>query len=199
MSGTDVREQLLQAALRVYAVAGVRGATTRRIAQEAGVNEVTLFRHFGSKDTLLQEALAWESRHVIEGVGLPANPADPHRELLEFCRRQHRVLLESGPLIRTSMAEFGEHPEATRLVCQAPVRLAEELQQYLVRLQAVGLAGGDWQPRAAAAMLMGTLFSDAMGRECMPERYPPEQEAIAQYVDLFLGAIGAARRPLDQG
>jgi AcrR family transcriptional regulator len=199
MSGTDVREQLLQAALRVYAVAGVRGATTRRIAQEAGVNEVTLFRHFGSKDTLLQEALAWESRHVIEGVRLPADPTDPHRELLDFCRRQHRVLLESGPLIRTSMAEFGEHPEATRLVCQAPVRLAEELQQYLVRLRAVGLAGGDWQPRAAAAMLMGTLFSDAMGRECMPERYPPEQEAIAQYVDLFLGAIGAARRPLDQG
>ena len=77
MSGTDVREQLLQAALRVYAVAGVRGATTRRIAHEAGVNEVTLFRHFGSKDTLLQEALAWESRHVIEGVGLPAEPTDP--------------------------------------------------------------------------------------------------------------------------
>jgi AcrR family transcriptional regulator len=192
MSGTEVRDQLLQAALRVYAVSGVRGATTRRIAHEAGVNEVTLFRHFGSKDTLLQEALAWESRQVIEGVGLPAEPVDPHQELLEFCRRQHRILLASGPLIRTSMAEFGEHPEATRLVCQAPVRLAEELQQYLVRLRVKGLAAGDWQPRAAAAMLMGTLFSDAMGRECMPERFPPEQDAIAQYVALFLRAIGAA-------
>jgi AcrR family transcriptional regulator len=191
MSATEVRDQLLQAALRVYAVSGVRGATTRRIAHEAGVNEVTLFRHFGSKDTLLQEALAWESRHVIEGVGLPAEPVDPQNELLEFCRRQHRVLLASGPLIRTSMAEFGEHPEATRLVCQAPVRLAEELQQYLVRLRAAGLASGDWQPRAAAALLMGTLFSDAMGRECMPERFPPEQEAITQYVELFLRAIGA--------
>jgi AcrR family transcriptional regulator len=192
MSGTEVRDQLLQAALRVYAVSGVRGATTRRIAHEAGVNEVTLFRHFGSKDALLQEALAWESRQVIEGIGLPAEPLDPQQELLEFCRRQHRVLLASGPLIRTSMAEFGEHPEATRLVCQAPVRLAEELQQYLVRLRAKGLAAGDWQPRAAAAMLMGTLFSDAMGRECMPERFPPEQDAIAQYVGLFLRAIGAA-------
>jgi AcrR family transcriptional regulator len=192
VSGTEVREQLLHAALRVYAVAGVRGATTRRIAQEAGVNEVTLFRHFGSKDTLLQEALAWESRHVSEGVGLPAEPADPERELLEFCGRQHRGLLASRSLIRTSMAEFTEHPDATRVVCQAPVRIAEELQQYLVRLRAAGLAGGDWQPRAAAAMLMGTLFSDAMGRDCMPERYPPEREAIGQYVALFLRAIGAS-------
>src|SRR5688500_20275735 len=100
----SIRERLLDAAARVYAETGVRGATTRRIAHEAGVNEVTLFRHFGSKDTLLQEALAWESRQVIEGVGLPAEPVDPHQELLEFCRRQHRVLLASGPLIRTSMA-----------------------------------------------------------------------------------------------
>jgi AcrR family transcriptional regulator len=198
MSGTEVRDQLLQAALRVYATAGVRGATTRRIAHEAGVNEVTLFRHFGSKDSLLQEALAWESRHVIEGVGLPPEPADPEHELLEFCRRQHLGLLASRSLIRTSMAEFTEHPEATRLVCQAPVRIAEELQQYLERLRAAGLADGDWQPRAAAAMLMGTLFSDAMGRDCMPERYPPEQEAIGQYVALFLRAIGAtSARPRD--
>jgi AcrR family transcriptional regulator len=195
VSGVDVREQLLQAALRVYAVAGARGATTRRIAHEAGVNEVTLFRHFGSKDTLLQEALAWDSRHAPPGVQLPADPVDPEQELLEFCRVQHGELTASRSLIRTSMAEFSEHPDSTRMVCQAPVRLAEELQQYLVRLRAAGLAGGDWQPRAAAAMLMGTLFADAMGRDCMPERYPAERDAIRQYVSLFLRAIGATAAP----
>ena len=201
MSAADVREQLLEAALRVYAVAGVRGATTRRIAQEAGVNEVTLFRQFGSKDTLLQEALTWEARRALEGVGLPSAPADPERELLEFCHRQHRGLSASRSLIRTSMAEFSEHPDAARLVCQAPVRIAEELQQYLARLRAAGLASGDWEPRAAAAMLMGTLFSDAMGRDCMPERYPPEPDAVRQYVALFLRAIGgaAASRAPDAG
>jgi AcrR family transcriptional regulator len=191
MSAPEIREQLLEAALRVYAVAGLRGATTRRIAQEAGVNEVTLFRHFGSKETLLQEALVRESRAALEGVGLPTEPADPQHELIEFCTRQHRGLSASRSLIRTSMADFVEHPDATRLACQAPVRLAEELHRYLVRLRAVGLAGGDWQPRAAAAMLMGTLFADAMGRDCMPDRYPPEREAIRQYVVLFLRAIGA--------
>ncbi|MEO7475110.1 MAG: TetR family transcriptional regulator, partial [Gemmatimonadales bacterium] len=38
----NVRDQLLTAAARVYAEVGYRGATTRRIAQEAGVNEITL-------------------------------------------------------------------------------------------------------------------------------------------------------------
>ena len=45
----DVREALLKSATKVFAEVGSRGATTRRIAQEAGVNEVTLFRHFQSK------------------------------------------------------------------------------------------------------------------------------------------------------
>src|ERR1051326_2984409 len=50
------REELLRAAARVYARHGYRGSTTRRIADEAGVNEVTIFRQFGSKDALIHEA-----------------------------------------------------------------------------------------------------------------------------------------------
>ena len=53
----SVREQLLVAAARVYGEVGYHGATTRRISVEAGVNEITLFRHFGSKDALLRDAI----------------------------------------------------------------------------------------------------------------------------------------------
>ena len=52
----NVKDQLLDAAVRVYADSGYHGATTRRIAAAAGVNEITIFRHFGSKDVLLREA-----------------------------------------------------------------------------------------------------------------------------------------------
>jgi AcrR family transcriptional regulator len=51
------RQQILEAAVRVYSEAGFRGATTRRIADEACVNEVTLFRIFGSKAALIAEAV----------------------------------------------------------------------------------------------------------------------------------------------
>jgi hypothetical protein len=40
-------------------------------------------------------------------------------------------------------------------------------------------------------MLMGTLFADALGRDCMPERYTySERDGIRHYVSLFLRAIG---------
>ena len=80
----------------------------------------------------------------------------------------------------------------TRVACQLPVLIADALQSYLPRLRAAGLARGDWNPRAASAMLMGVLFNDAMGRDCMPERFPySEREGIRHYVALFLQAIGA--------
>jgi AcrR family transcriptional regulator len=195
-SGTaESRELLLQAALRVYATSGIRGATTRRIAQEAGVNEVTLFRQFGSKDALIQEALAFAAEQFLAKTSLPEYPSDPAAELLEFSRQYLTALSRSRSLIRTCLGEFDEHPEATRVACRTPNRISGELEVYLTRLREAGLADGNWHVRSAAAMLMGTLFSDAMGRDCMPDRYPlAEGETVCHYVSLFLRAIGVSQR-----
>lgn len=190
----DSREQLLQAALKIYGTAGTRGATTRRIAREAGVNEVTLFRQFGSKDVLLRDAVqAFYDRRVPER--LPAEPVDPHRELTDWCRRHHDFLIRIRSILRINMAESAEHPEYVAEACKLPVRIADELHRYLLRLRARRLARGRWNARAATALLMGVVFSDATQRDIMPERFPySEREAVRQYVSLFLTAIGAPRK-----
>ena len=95
----DVRESLLKAAVKVFAEAGSRGATTRRIAQEAGVNEVTLFRHFPSKDELFREALRWFAEQSRMKT-LPTEPADPQAELVEWSRDHHKQLYKIRSLIR---------------------------------------------------------------------------------------------------
>lgn len=53
----DAEQRILEAALRVFATEGYTGATTRKIAEEANVAEVTLFRKFKSKENLLKEVL----------------------------------------------------------------------------------------------------------------------------------------------
>ena len=52
-SPEETRERILVAAREVIGRKGKRGATTREIADVAGVNEATLFRHFGTKEALL--------------------------------------------------------------------------------------------------------------------------------------------------
>jgi AcrR family transcriptional regulator len=53
----NIEQRILDAALRVFASEGYTGATTRKIADEANVAEVTLFRKFKSKENLLKEVL----------------------------------------------------------------------------------------------------------------------------------------------
>src|SRR5688500_17493005 len=100
------REKLLEAAARVYAAVGFRGATTRRIAEEAGVNEVTLFRLFGSKAALIDEAVRLHTgAEPSLDVALPAEPAEPVGELTAWCEARLELLRERRSIIRKTMGE----------------------------------------------------------------------------------------------
>lgn len=59
--GGEVRQQILKTAIRLFAQKGFRGTTTREIALAAGVNEVTIFRHFASKQDLYTAILEVKS------------------------------------------------------------------------------------------------------------------------------------------
>ena len=56
MSQNDTATSILHAARDLFAEKGFGNISTRLIARRAGVNEVTLFRHFGTK-TALYEAV----------------------------------------------------------------------------------------------------------------------------------------------
>jgi AcrR family transcriptional regulator len=247
------RSRILEAAARVYAAHGFRGATTRRIAHEAGVNEVTLFRTFGSKAALLDEALRWRAASgVVAPHALPDVPVDPERELSAWAAAHLAELRAERALIRKAMGEMEAHPEIGPCVAQGWSSAGDELRRYMaalgeydfvdweafgasdvcasaaVRHRPRGATGGVARARraavaraaaglpapgalgaegngvaparnehafAAGTMLMAALFSDAMGRDVMPELYPqPADEAPALYVRLFLHVVGC-RRP----
>lgn len=184
-----VREQLLDAAIRVFAESGYRGATTRRIAEAAGVNEVTLFRQFGSKDALVKEAIARQRRGTE--VPLPREPGDVVREVTDFARAHLLTMRERRSLIRTCMGEYEEHPEIMSLEESPAVLATRELSAYLRRLKTLGRAQATFDEGVAATMLMGTLFADAMGRDIMSDMFARDlEDALAEYVSIFLRGLG---------
>lgn len=186
----DTRDAILAAALEAYSKFGFRGATTRRIAKLAGVNEVTLFRHFGSKDALLGEALRALSS-AGQAAPLPAEPRDLVAELTAWSEGQLAHLRAKRSMIRTCMGEIEERPELTEGAAAGPQTAFAELCRYLSRVRDAGMAFIGFDERVAATMLMGALFSDAMGRDMMPEIYPPAEAAARGYADFILRAIGA--------
>ena len=49
---------IFRAAIQVVTERGYSGATTRQIAEAAGISEVTLFRKYGNKAELMKQAIA---------------------------------------------------------------------------------------------------------------------------------------------
>jgi AcrR family transcriptional regulator len=187
----NLRDQLLEAAARIYAEVGYRGATTRRIALQAGVNEITLFRHFGSKDALLQEAIG-RAGGALLGNALPETPRDPFEELTEWAKSHIAALRQRRSLIRTCMGEIEEHPGLVSSSLESPpAQAARMLVGYLRRLRELNIATAEFSEEVAAALLMGTLFGDAMGRDVVPEMFRTDAEqSVVEYVRLFVRAIG---------
>ncbi len=191
-----IRERLLDAAARVYAETGYRGATTRRIAHEAGVNEITLFRHFGSKTTLILEAVRQANLRGDSPV-VPATPGDPAAELRTWVRAQLIHLAQLRSIIRTSLGEVEERPEIIPLIGERPRRVILALSSYLEQLQREGRASPDVDARTAALTFFGSLFADAMGRDVMPELYLYSvEESADRYATVFLRAVGVDPDPL---
>jgi AcrR family transcriptional regulator len=189
------RMKILSAAQRVYAEHGFRGATTRRIAEMAGVNEVTLFRIFGGKDALLEEAVRPNATRREVAV-LTGEPVDPEAELTAWVSAQLGFLRERRSLIRKAMSEIEERPQFLACIREGPECAHRALSDYVAALLDRGWVEHSPDHGAAIAMLMGAVFADAMGREMIPENYPSPATAPGAYARLFLRAIGVRRRPV---
>mgnify|MGYP001389389844 FL=1 len=187
----DIRERILSAAARVYTEAGFRGATTRRVAQEAGVNEITLFRHFGTKEALVRAALSRAS----SGSRTPlSQPIQSFREVYQWALGTFRHWHQGRQLISRVLGDLIEHPELAPAICEEPNCEHQMLARYLDRMRAAGFATAEFHSEAAAGLLLGAVFTHAVWRDHFetPE-LPPAETVIRQYVALLFNAIGASR------
>ena len=203
------RDRILEAATRVYAEQGFRGATTRRIAEEAGVNEITVFRHFGSKEALITEALR-ACAAAPPAVELPLLPLDPEAELTAWALGELTDLRAHRALIGRVMSEMGERPEIVETTSAGAIHAEHRLREYVERLRAHGFLADPRDARdardqpeldhAAVSMLMSALFADAMWRDALPATCGvPAGLAPALYVRTFLRALGVERAAAGPG
>ena len=194
----DAGARLLRAARDVLARDGVAGLTTRAIAAEAGVNEVTLFRHFGSKSALLDAALA-----APDAVGsanpLPERTSDPEAALAAWATAEVARLAAARELLLHSLAAA---PGTGACVGDASLlQLASAVQRDLQERVAAFVralpVADDADTDAAVAMFCASLVTDAVRGTLVPHGFPEAPpDAPARYARVLLRALGAAATPL---
>jgi AcrR family transcriptional regulator len=189
------RARILKAATQVFAQAGVQGATTREIARIAGVNEVTLFRHFASKEQLLGAVI--EQALVLQAEAL-SHPEEWTQELyldLPHYAQLYSAMLEAQEdLIRTFIGEAKRHPEAARRVMQEATKpLREKLVAYLQTGQRRGTVRPDLDPVIAIDMFTGILLAGMLRRSAtLPPQSYSREDYIGSCIDIFVRGISPA-------
>jgi AcrR family transcriptional regulator len=187
----ETRLRILGAAREVYAERGSRGTTTREVADRAGVNEATLFRHFGTKGHLLSAMLD----HFSASPALPAlldevRAAGPIEEQL---RRLGAGAIEQlkrkEDLIKVSMAEEFTNPEGSTCAWQAQAAARAALKGYMQEKVDAGELHGN--PEMLARIFMSFFFAYVMARKLWTAPDVSPDQAIATMVDIFLNGARA--------
>jgi AcrR family transcriptional regulator len=187
------RQLLLSAAARVFARDGLAGATTREISREAGVNEVTLFRHFGTKEHLIEavvgsafgrERQPTEGRQTGEARGLRA-------DLEAFAVRYEALLVANLPLIRTMIGEIHRHAVCQQQALKGifwPMRAA--LVKRITLACSKGEARPELNPAVAADLFAGAILASVLRRTTLRKgREYGESEYHDAWIDVFLNGI----------
>lgn len=111
----DTESRILTAFLRLAAARGLARVTTRDVAREAGVNEVTIFRHFGDKARLTREAVRrFSPADELAALDPQVDGGDPARaeEGLMRCLRNLADRLRVHPeLVRFGLSEAARTAE----------------------------------------------------------------------------------------
>jgi AcrR family transcriptional regulator len=196
------RNQILDAAARLFAQKGYKGATIREIAREAGVAEGTIYNYFDSKHDLL--------------ISLPQRISWPMvSSFVKSARRQGPDTVADDEermvkLLQASMNSIQQHTDAVKVLLAYIPFMDEEIQaqfleqttRFFVRIfdfegfLQERIEAGTFRPfdtAIAARAFVGMVLVFVLSQEILPGRkvIPLSNEEIArEIVQLFLyGAV----------
>lgn len=156
------KKQILMSSIRVFAQSTYHGATTKAIAEEAGVTEALIYRYFGSKRQLFKEAIVHTAGRLIEGVEeiLQTHSDNPIRALTE-CYYFYIHVLEKhqdfAKMIFQVLAELDE-PDIRETYLPYQERALSALKKSITRWQELGLVVDDLEPEASAWLSFGSYM-----------------------------------------
>jgi AcrR family transcriptional regulator len=109
------KERLMQAALELFQVQGIKKTTTNDIARKAGVSPATVYNHFGSKEDLVRAAIEYFLNNTLADFKniLMGN--------LSFMEKMEQILSYKSDMLGHYQGEFmqaiiSEDPEIRQFV-----------------------------------------------------------------------------------
>ncbi|MCF6149780.1 MAG: TetR/AcrR family transcriptional regulator [Candidatus Kuenenia sp.] len=186
---TTTREIILETALKLFSKKGYLGTTTREIAKKAGTAEVTIFRHFTSKEKLFEEVINKHSfLPALQGL-LPEVAEMPYTEALTvIAKRFLDTLTIRKDIIKIMHSEIQRYPEKIHKIYHAFIdEIFKTLASYFTTMQKKGILR-ELHSEVAARAFLGMIFSYFDAEEFLIRkkyRIDNSDTIIKEFVDIF--------------
>jgi AcrR family transcriptional regulator len=200
------RRLLLESARALFAERGYAGTSTREIARAASLTEPMIFRHFGSKAKLFEEAVlapfnSFVSQYIEDWGARPRGPKDAYLEAHEFYRGVYDVLVANRRLIHEMIGAKAVGGPLAADTTSAP-RLGALLERFEEIIERERDIGGfrSFDPTVMTRLMFGMVFSIAIHGDWMFEGATRPQPAIEAFIDemarlTIYGAYPEGARP----
>src|SRR5258708_1726047 len=197
-SADAVRAHILRAARRVIADQGLAAASTRVIAEQAGVSGGTLYNYFGGQVDLLAQAIVHQARDLTGTVtSMPerAGGGTVAQNLRWFVRQAAAVLDQLVPAFAAAFSDSAllDAVRAEMTAGDIASDPGRALEHYLRAERDLGRIRPDADCRAAASIIAGLCHEDAFHRHLHGAGVRPRTRT--REIDLVIRALTIADGP----
>jgi len=193
-------EEIVSAALEVFADRGFAATKLEDIARRAGVTKGTIYLYFDSKEALFKALIRQTIVPVIaQGEAVAQSFTGSARELFEKLVREYWRLVGETSLVgipKLMMAEANNFPELARFYYDEVVTRGHRLMAGVIQR---GVKAGEFRPvnvMLAAKLAMSPLMHAVIARKafaaCMPEGFDVDSY-LNTHIDLYLNGISTDR------
>jgi AcrR family transcriptional regulator len=155
------REQIAEAALALVASAGLRRLSVAAVARRVGLVPSGIYRHFKSKDEIIDAVLELLEKRVLDLVHSAEQETDDPLERLRSVLRRHVRFIREGraiPRIIFSDDVHSGHPERKEHVRRIMTTYLGHVGRLLRDAQKAGRVRAEVDPSTAAMLFFGMIM-----------------------------------------
>ncbi len=185
------RNQLIDAALAVFAEKGFATTTVKELSEAAGVAQGLMYHYFNSKEGLL-EAVIERHSYLPQLRRILARPCQRAAQevLLEVAKELYTLLEQKEDLVRILLHESRTNPKVLKI----SHNLHQEVLQLLAEYLAARESAGELRPHdsdVVARCLVYTVPLLYLTQRIFPSSQTSAERFIPELVEVILNGIKA--------
>ncbi len=193
MDGLNTKEKILKAAYHCFSEKGYHATSTKEIAKTAGVSEITLFRHFGTKEDIFREVIRnYSILPELHKIKLESDDLSLYETLNLIVRKFYNTLRNRKKFVKITLCEINKSSDE---IVNTYCNFIDELDTIVI---SIFKSKKDKYPikelnlNIATRGLMGMVYTFFLTNEIFLNKIPTDDEldeAFKVFLEIYLNGI----------